>query len=138
MGEGSVEPVRSKVQAIKQVPTPTNKREVQRFLGLVGYYRSFIPNFSEIATPLTDCIRKVKKGVWTWNPKCQATYECLKEKLCEAPVLKAQLFKAFLGEDRRFREGPGNIASSRFWGRGGTHYVSESETDPSSDWILNY
>lgn len=60
VGQGEVRPVVSKVQAIKQVPTPKNKREVQRFLGMVGYYRTFIPQFSEKAAPLTDCIRRHK------------------------------------------------------------------------------
>lgn len=46
VGQGQVKPVRAKVQAFDSFPPPTSKKELMRFLGMVGYYRSFCENFS--------------------------------------------------------------------------------------------
>lgn len=77
----------SKVQAISQVPEPKSKKEIQRFLGMVGYYRTFIPNFSELAAPLTDCLRGKGKKWWNWTKECRESFEKLKRLLTEAPIL---------------------------------------------------
>ena len=54
-------------------------------MGLAGYYRKFIQDFSKIATPLTQL---TKKGVqFTWSAQCQESFRTLKEKLTSAPVL---------------------------------------------------
>lgn len=75
----------SKIEAVKEWPTPTNVNEVRSFLGLAGYYRRFILNFSELASTLTNL---TKKGVrFRWTSQCQESFECLKEKLISAPVL---------------------------------------------------
>ena len=49
IGQGKVEPEEGKVAAVRDYPTPITKRDVQAFLGLVGYYRHFVPHFAEIA-----------------------------------------------------------------------------------------
>lgn len=46
VGQGTVCPVQEKVQAVEQYPPPAMKKELMRFLGLVGYYRSFCRNFT--------------------------------------------------------------------------------------------
>ena len=53
-----------KVHAMKEFPTPTNTCQLKGFLGLSGYYRRFIPNFSKIAKPLTELLRKNTPFVW--------------------------------------------------------------------------
>ena len=58
VGNSQVFPLEAKIKAINDVPTPTNRREVRRFLGMSGYYRRFCPNFSDVAEPLTDLLRK--------------------------------------------------------------------------------
>ena len=79
--------VQDKVQAIIDYPPPTTKGELRRFLGLVGYYRSFCKNFSSVAEPLT---RLLKKDVlFIWSTKCQVAFSNLKSLLCSAPVLAA-------------------------------------------------
>jgi hypothetical protein len=45
VGQGFVCPVEAKVQAVKQFPQPSTKKELMRFLGLAGYYRAFFKNF---------------------------------------------------------------------------------------------
>ncbi|GJR65723.1 putative reverse transcriptase domain-containing protein [Tanacetum coccineum] len=59
--------------------------EIRSFLGLVGYYRRFIENFSKIAKPLTLLTQKNK--TYVWGDKQEKSFRILKEKLCNAPVL---------------------------------------------------
>ena len=47
-----------KIQAVKDAQRPITKKQVRGYLGLAGFYRKFIPNFSEIASPLTDLTKK--------------------------------------------------------------------------------
>ncbi|XP_027158420.1 uncharacterized protein LOC113760043 [Coffea eugenioides] len=75
----------AKVEAVinwKQPETPT---EVRSFLGLAGYYRRFIQDFSKIAGPMTELTKKGAKFVWT--PKCESSFQELKKRLTSAPVL---------------------------------------------------
>ncbi len=58
VGRGLIRPQEKKVTAILSAPQPTTKTQVRAFLGLAGYYRCFIPNFSSLASPLTDLTRK--------------------------------------------------------------------------------
>ena len=51
-GEG-IEPLPEKLESIKQMPAPTTPREVKQFLGLIGYYRKFVPRFADISRTLT-------------------------------------------------------------------------------------
>ncbi len=57
VGNGEVRPLSAKVQAICEYPAPITKKELMRFLGLVGYYRSFCRNFSSVVAPLTDLLK---------------------------------------------------------------------------------
>ena len=59
----SVDP--AKVSSVKDRPAPTTPTEVKSFLGLAGYYRRFVENFSRIAVPLTKLTRKDVPFVWT-------------------------------------------------------------------------
>ena len=58
---GKIQPVSDKVNKVVSWEVPKNKKEVQQFLGLAGYYRQFVPNFAEVAATLTDLTKK-KKG----------------------------------------------------------------------------
>ena len=58
VGNGLVQPMECKVEAVKTFKQPKTKKDVRSFLGLCRYYLKFIPNFSSIATPLSDLTRK--------------------------------------------------------------------------------
>lgn len=73
-----------KIGSIQTWPTPTIT-EVRSFLGLAGYYRRFIPDFSTIASPLTYLTRKKSKFCWT--PECQTALEKVKNLLTSASIL---------------------------------------------------
>ncbi|GJX09663.1 reverse transcriptase domain-containing protein [Tanacetum coccineum] len=75
----------SKIESVKNWKTPESPTEIRSFLGLAGYYRRFIENFSKIAKPLTLLTQKNKTYVWG-NEQDEA-FRILKEKLCNAPVL---------------------------------------------------
>lgn len=81
---------RAKIQAVERYPTPTMKKELMRFLGLVGYYKSFCRNFSEAVSPLTDLLKG--KSIFVWSPVCQQAFDKKKSLLCCAPVLAAPRF----------------------------------------------
>ncbi|KAL0556805.1 hypothetical protein IC582_005322 [Cucumis melo] len=60
-------------------------KQVRSFLGLAGYYRRFVENFSRIATPLTQL---TKKGApFVWSKACEDSFQNLKQKLVTSPVL---------------------------------------------------
>ncbi|GJY31573.1 putative reverse transcriptase domain-containing protein, partial [Tanacetum coccineum] len=75
----------SKVESVKNWKTLESSTEIRSFLGLAGYYRRFIENFSKIAKPLTLLTQKNKPYVW--GDKQDEAFRILKEKLCNAPVL---------------------------------------------------
>ncbi|KAI3790531.1 hypothetical protein L2E82_03636 [Cichorium intybus] len=75
----------SKIEAIKDWKAPTTPTEVRQFLGLAGYYRRFIENFSKIAKPLTALTQKEKK--FDWEERHESAFQKLKQLLCSAPIL---------------------------------------------------
>ena len=74
-----------KIRSIMEWVSPKNVNDLRYFMGLVGYCRRFIRNFSRIYHPITSLQRKGKKFEWT--EKCEASFEQLKELLTHAPVL---------------------------------------------------
>jgi hypothetical protein len=83
-GDGiSVDP--SKVQEVMDWKPPATVHQIRSFLGLAGYYRRFIPDFSRIAKPMTELL---KKGVkFSWDQNCDDAFHILRDHLTTAPVL---------------------------------------------------
>ncbi|GKA64128.1 putative reverse transcriptase domain-containing protein [Tanacetum coccineum] len=75
----------AKIEAVKNWASPTTPTEVRQFLGLAGYYRRFIKDFSKIAKSLTELTQKNKKYIWGEDQ--ESAFQLLKQKLCEAPIL---------------------------------------------------
>lgn len=75
----------TKVQAIIDIPVPKSMSEVRRIPGLASWYRRFIPNFSSLAAPLSNLLRK--RQPFVWDTSCEASFRSLKEHLIKAPVL---------------------------------------------------
>ncbi|WVZ63055.1 hypothetical protein U9M48_012725 [Paspalum notatum var. saurae] len=75
----------SKVKDVRNWKQPETVTEIRSFLGLAGYYRRFIKDFSKIAKPMTSLTKKNAKFVW--GPKCEERFRELKKLLTTAPVL---------------------------------------------------
>ena len=75
----------AKVKAVTEWNRPKNPTEVRSFLGLAGYYRRFIKDFSKIAGPLTDLTKIHNQFIWT--SKYEASFQELKGRLTSAPIL---------------------------------------------------
>jgi hypothetical protein len=74
-----------KVQEVMNWKPPTTVRQIRSFLGLAGYYRRFIPDFSRIAKPMTELLKKGAKFVW--GQKCEDAFHTLRQHLTTTPVL---------------------------------------------------
>ena len=83
---GGLEPVPEKLHSLRDMPPPEDLTGVRRFLGFVGYYRKFIPRYSDIARPLTNLTRK--DIPFDWTNACQTAFQMLKEFLLKEPILK--------------------------------------------------
>ena len=81
-----IRPLKDKLDTIRDMPAPCNPKEVKQFLGLVGYYRKFVPCFAALSRPLTKLTCKDK--VFEWTHECQKAFNTLKESLCDQPILK--------------------------------------------------
>jgi hypothetical protein len=76
----------SKVEVIKNWPSPRNVFHVRSFHGLASFYRKFIRNFSGISTAMMDTVRKRHKS-FHWNEEAEKSFNLLKRKITEQPVL---------------------------------------------------
>lgn len=78
-----VRPDPEKIKSIMEFPRLKNPINIKQFLRLAGYY---IPNFSKVAKPLTDLLKKDK--IFIWQPKHEEAFNTLKMSLCTKPVLQ--------------------------------------------------
>jgi hypothetical protein len=74
------------IRSIMEWPTPKDVSDIRSFMGLAGYYRRFIKDFSKIGCPITALQKKGKKFLWT--QQCEERFQTLKHLLTHAPVLK--------------------------------------------------
>ncbi len=79
IGEGVTKPEKSKTESILNYPVPSTKKTVRTYLGITGYYRRFIPNYSTTTKPLTDLTKKSLPERVNWTNDCQQAFEKLKE-----------------------------------------------------------
>jgi hypothetical protein len=84
----------SKVQEVLVWKSLKSVTQIRSFLGLAGYYRRFIPNFSKIAKPMTQFLEKEAK--FKWSPQCEDAYLILRKLLTTAPVLAQPALRSHL------------------------------------------
>ena len=81
-----ISPLPDRVVAIRATTPPTTVKELQRFLGMVGYYRRFIPKAALHLFHLFDAL-KGKPKTLVWTPDCQTSFDAIKEALASAALL---------------------------------------------------
>ncbi|XP_066968292.1 uncharacterized protein [Macrobrachium rosenbergii] len=86
-GENKMWPTKDKVEKIVGAKHPRTKKELRSFLGLCGYYRKFIPNYSTIASGLTDLTKKNQPNDLLWKEMHDRAFVSLKNKIAGEPIL---------------------------------------------------
>jgi len=84
VGQTGVRPYEKRREAVKDYPKPKNTRELKGFLGLAGYCRRFILNFSRIAKPLTEPLKK--NTPYIWDDRTEKAFVTLKTLLTTEPL----------------------------------------------------
>ncbi|KAF8749312.1 hypothetical protein RHS01_10171 [Rhizoctonia solani] len=101
-----------KIKAVQDWPTPTKVKEVQSFLGFANFLRRFVANFSHMARPLHNLVKK--DTVWKWESKEQEAFQGLKDAITNAPVLRhADPAKPYFLETDASGAALGSILSQR-------------------------
>ena len=86
ISENGFKPLPEKLKSIREMPHPKNPKEVKQFLGLIGYYRKFVPRFADLSRPLTLLTRH--DADFQWTEKCQKSFNNLCQLLMQHPILK--------------------------------------------------
>ena len=86
--EGQICPQEEKIKSVQNAPRPKTKKQVKSFLGLTGFYRKFVPNFSAIAVPLSDLTKKGQPNNIRWEESQEKAFTTLKEALVKKPILR--------------------------------------------------
>lgn len=84
--KNGLKPNNDKIKAVLDFPIPKTPTEIKSFLGLIGYYRKFLKDFSKLTQPLTNCLKKGRKVEIT--PEYITAFEKCKELLVNAPLLQ--------------------------------------------------
>ncbi|KAK0050073.1 Retrovirus-related Pol polyprotein from transposon 297 [Biomphalaria pfeifferi] len=88
LGNGSLKPETGKVSKILNIEVPRTKTQVRAIMGLINYYRRFVPNFAAITAPLSDLTKKGKLNQIVWTDTCQRALESVQAILSSDPILR--------------------------------------------------
>ena len=88
-----LQPHSKRVQAVSEYPSLKEVSQLKTFLGMAGYYRRFIPNFSDTAAPLYDLL---KKKPFEWSVNCEKAFTAMRQKMATRPVMSFQTLAYFL------------------------------------------
>ncbi|XP_030039191.2 uncharacterized protein K02A2.6 [Manduca sexta] len=80
-----IAPDKSKVEAIIDMPRPENVKDLQRYLGMINYLGSYIPNLAQETSVLRDLLKK--QNIWQWTDNHESQFKKLKQLICQSPVL---------------------------------------------------
>ena len=87
VGNCQINPQEDKINKIKMFPKPEIKKALRSFLGLCNYYRDFIPNYAELAAPLTEATGSRQNNKLVWSKIMEESFENLKVMLTDKPIL---------------------------------------------------
>lgn len=117
---GQVKTDPAKIRAVQEWPTPTTRKQLQCFLGFANFYRRFIRNYSQVATPLTT-LTSVKRQ-FSWTSEAEAAFQRLKHLFTSALVLiQPDLSRPFVIEVDASDIGVGAVLSQHTGPRGKLH-----------------
>jgi hypothetical protein len=85
VGQRGVRVDPEKVRSINEWPTPTNIKDLRKWLGLANYLHKYTKNYAEIVRPLSQLLRK--DASWKWSDECRNAFDTVKKSLQEAPIL---------------------------------------------------
>ena len=88
VGKGQLKASPALLDKIQSSERPKTKKEVRSFLGLASFYRKFIPNFAEIAVPLSDLTKKGSSTKVKWGESQERSFQTLKALLVKPPILQ--------------------------------------------------
>jgi hypothetical protein len=112
VGRNGIQPDPAKIEKIKNFPQPTDLTSLRAALGLFSYYRKFIKDFSRIAKPITELLKK--DIPFHWEEKQQTAFERLKQHLTQAPILQYPDFtKGFILYTDASTKGLGAVLSQQ-------------------------
>ena len=78
-------PAQSKITTIDEMPSPSSKKEVQSFIGMINYLAKFSPRLTELTEPIREIVKE--KVPFNWGPEHQESFAMLKKEIIRAPVL---------------------------------------------------
>ena len=110
VGENRLRPEVAKVEVIRNAKRPETKKQLRSFLGMIGFYNKFIPNFSEKAVPLTDLTKRGLPNKLNWTDSQERAFQSLKLALTVFPILKLpEVNKPFILQTDASNQGIGAV-----------------------------
>ena len=88
ISDGMIQPRAEKIEKIAGASRPETKKQIRSYLGLIGYYQKFIPNFASIAAPLTELTKKNQPNKVSWGDAQEVAFQELKQHLMNYPILR--------------------------------------------------
>ena len=113
---------------------------MQSFLGLAGYYRNFIPDYSTITSPLSDLTKKGYPNKIIWKKEQEEAYNLLKEKVSSYPILKltTRLFQNVHPQNRCFKYGSWKCFDAEIRWQSIPNLLRKQETDEAGEEVLHH
>jgi hypothetical protein len=87
ISKDGIKPIKTKIDAICQIPVPKTRKALQRFLGAANFYAKFIKSYAQLAAPLYALI-KGTETMHKWTGECDKNFNEIKNRLKEQPVLQ--------------------------------------------------
>ena len=88
IGDGNLRPMKDNIKSILQIANPATKKQVRSLMGMIGYYKKFIPSYSTLTAPITDLLAGRRKGPIIWTEECSRALKTIQSFLSKDPILK--------------------------------------------------